>query len=322
MKNFYLLILSALLASTTFAAPVIKAKANNKWNNKATWDLNRLPAAGDTIVIPTGITVTIDNDETINGFIYMKIGGILNFINSNTILNLSSQATVYVLDGGLIDGSSASQRMILDYLQIFKGNTVISGPVMANSISSGFIVYSPVSLPVKFVGFSATRKASDVLVQWSTSEEVNAAYYQLERSFDGISFTSIAQLKAAGTSSVVTSYSYTDKANTAPTSFYRVRQVDANGQATYTAVKTVKNESAATASVTIAAIQQKVVLQFPAEVKGTIVVRVVNLNGQVVETQTLQGAQGQVVLNTRAKGHNIIALSNGAELNTARQVVL
>ncbi|HEX2608546.1 MAG TPA: hypothetical protein VHK91_14255, partial [Flavisolibacter sp.] len=80
--------------------------------------------------------------------------------------------------------------------------------------------------------------------------------------------------------------------------------------------------SAATASVTIAAIQQKVVLQFPAEVKGTIVVRVVNLSGQVVETQTLQGAQGQVVLNTRAKGHNIIALSNGAELNTARQVVL
>jgi hypothetical protein len=84
MKQFYFLILSVVLFKVSFSAPVITASSNGYWNSPATWNLNRLPLVGDSIVIPVGKTITISDDQTFKGFVYIKVYGLLKFQNNNS----------------------------------------------------------------------------------------------------------------------------------------------------------------------------------------------------------------------------------------------
>jgi hypothetical protein len=79
-----------------------------------------------------------------------------------------------------------------------------------------------------------------VQLKWAVSEEKNAGQYVIERSADGVSFADI------GTVSVtlpVANYIYTDKSAEATTGerFYRIKQVDHDGQISYSSVVTVSH---------------------------------------------------------------------------------
>lgn len=90
-------------------------------------------------------------------------------------------------------------------------------------------------LPVKLTSFDAKLKGKNILTNWSTSTEVNASHFVLERSFDSKEFKEVTSVKA---SNKVTgaSYAYTDddavriaQKNSSNTIYYRLKQVDLNG---------------------------------------------------------------------------------------------
>ncbi|GAL82959.1 hypothetical protein CHU_3654 [Sporocytophaga myxococcoides] len=92
-------------------------------------------------------------------------------------------------------------------------------------------------LPVEFISFDAHRiSLSHVSVNWSTAKEENSKEFIVERSLDGINFVAVGTVKAAGNSNTVLSYSFTDKNDFKGTSYYRVREVDFNGDITSTTV--------------------------------------------------------------------------------------
>jgi hypothetical protein len=325
MKKFYLLTLAIVLFNVSFSAPVIKAISNGYWNSAATWDLNRKPQVGDTILIPSGMTVTVNDDQNLNGFVYLKIKGKLTFQNNNSTLNLGSTAIIVVDNNGQVNGGgSASQKLRLNGSAIFKGNDdPVSGPQIASAASNGFVMVTPAPLPVKFLGFTLTLKNSDVLVQWSTSEEINANMYYVERSTDGANWNTIAYVAALGNSSTVANYSFTDKNILAKVVYYRIKEVDIDGKSTVTTIKSIKSDITSLASnVVITGVNKKLLLQFPKEVKGQVTVRFVSQNGQVMDQQTINNPMGQIVLNSKLTGNYIISLSNGQDVNTAKQVVL
>lgn len=324
MKKFYFLSIAVLLINVSFAAPTIKAIANGYWNSASTWDLNRKPKVGDTVVIPSTFTVTINDDQNLNGFVYLKVSGKIKFQDNNSTLNLGSSAIIVVYTNGQIFGNSASQKIRLDGDQIFKGNDApINGPQMASATSNGFSAFANSPLPVKFVGFTVTRKSNDVLIQWASSEEINAEMYHVERSLDGSNWNAIAYVAAVGNTSAVSNYSFTDKNVSAKIVYYRVKEVDFDGKTAVTTIRTIKTDVAVSSNdIKIAAVNKKVLLQFTSEVKGQLTVRFVNHNGQVIDQQTINNATGQIVLNSKVSGNYIISLSNGQDINTAKQVIL
>ena len=325
MKKYYFLTLAVLVLNISFAAPSIKAVANGYWNSASTWDLNRKPNIGDTVIIPSEFTVTIHDDQNLNGFVFLKVNGKLAFQNNNSTLNLGSTAVIIVTSKGeIMGGGSPSQKIRLNGEQIFKGNDApISGPQMASATSEGFSFFNEFSLlPVKFVGFTTTRRGNDVLVQWATSEEKNAGIYHVERSLDGTGWNTVGYIAAVGNASAVSNYSFTDKNVSAKLVYYRIKQVDYDGTTTYTTIRTIKSDNASANDIKIAAVNKKVLLQFASEVKGQLTVRFVNGNGQVIDQQIISKATGQVVLNSKVSGNYIISLSNGQDINTAKQVIL
>jgi hypothetical protein len=322
MKHFYLAAISLLSFLFSFSAPVITAVRTANWNVPGTWDLNRVPAAGDSIVIPANKKVTVDDIEFL-GNVYLKIKGTLEFKNAYSMLSLGSASTIVVNTGGKIDGKVPGLEFILIGLNTVFTGIDIAGPRIASFLTGNAFAFlnEPLPLPVKFISFDAALKSGDVRINWSTAEEINADYYEVERSFDGAGWDMIAYVAAAGTTSSRMDYFYTDK-KLSRSAYYRIKEVDKSGSFTYTSVVAVKMETAAAAAVAISAAQSKVVLRFPQAINAIVSVRLVSMNGQVMSRQTLNQPSGQVSISTSLKGNYVVVVTDGKEFQAASQVIL
>lgn len=94
----------------------------------------------------------------------------------------------------------------------------------------------PATLPVILDKFTATRQGSQALLRWQTEQEQNSRDFNIERSPDGTSFTTIGSVMAAGNSNSTLQYSFIDPAPGSK-DYYRLQQVDLDGKFTYSSVQ-------------------------------------------------------------------------------------
>ena len=86
------------------------------------------------------------------------------------------------------------------------------------------------TLPVELVTFVAEPHGTSVLLKWTTHSEQNNAGFAVERSSDGIIFETIAWVTGAGTTSQQHHYQHTDNQPGSGRLWYRLRQIDYDGQ--------------------------------------------------------------------------------------------
>ena len=94
-------------------------------------------------------------------------------------------------------------------------------------------------LPVELLQFTATRQGAAVNLAWATASEKNSAYFLVQRSADGRTFTDLNRVAAQGTSTRRHDYSSLDTAPLAGMNYYRLRQVDNDGTAAYSPIAVV-----------------------------------------------------------------------------------
>ncbi|OHX67291.1 T9SS type A sorting domain-containing protein [Flammeovirga pacifica] len=110
---------------------------------------------------------------------------------------------------------------------------------------SGQFTYAEIindtDLPVTFGYFTATKKAGIVEIKWSTYTEINNDYFIVERSLDGLNWSSIGQVNGFGNSNIEIEYQFTDTSPFLGTAYYRIKQTDYDGQSEYFGPKKVSN---------------------------------------------------------------------------------
>ncbi len=84
--------------------------------------------------------------------------------------------------------------------------------------------------PIELIAFSAECYDTYAEIQWTTATETNNDYFSLEKSADAVNFREIARIEGAGNSIVEQNYSFTDFDITSGNTYYRLRQVDYDGQ--------------------------------------------------------------------------------------------
>lgn len=96
-------------------------------------------------------------------------------------------------------------------------------------------------LPVVLTSFQAQATGRDALLSWATAQEVGNAFFEIERSADGQTFAPVGKCSGHGTTVQRQAYEFRDKGvgATTGTVYYRLRQVDTDGKATLSEVKTV-----------------------------------------------------------------------------------
>ncbi len=84
-------------------------------------------------------------------------------------------------------------------------------------------------LPVELTAFYAKTSSNSVTLFWQTETETDNAYFEVERSADGIRFASIGNRKGAGTTVLPQSYRFVDQDPKPGVNYYRLKQVDTDG---------------------------------------------------------------------------------------------
>ena len=85
------------------------------------------------------------------------------------------------------------------------------------------------ALPVTLTDFSASCN-DEVLISWTTASEQNSDYFDVEKSRDGQTWVHIANQQSAGNSSSEINYSQSDYNSMSGITYYRLKQVDFNGE--------------------------------------------------------------------------------------------
>lgn len=99
------------------------------------------------------------------------------------------------------------------------------------------------ALPVEYLTFEVEKVGCNAQLNWTTINEVNNDFFEIERSLNGVNWSVIDKVEGAGNSSVALNYSYLDSTCDfrAQTIFYRLRQVDNDGAFDYSEVRSVTN---------------------------------------------------------------------------------
>jgi hypothetical protein len=96
-----------------------------------------------------------------------------------------------------------------------------------------------IPLPVELVNFVAYPQGRSVILEWQTASERNNSHFLVERSADGRSFAAIAQVAGAGSGSQFRNYQSIDLHPLRGLNYYRLRQVDFDGQFEFSPVRVV-----------------------------------------------------------------------------------
>jgi len=110
---------------------------------------------------------------------------------------------------------------------------------------SDFTAGESSALPVTWLNVSAKRlPGGSVDINWVTSSEINNDYFEIQRSVNGVNFETIGNEQANGTTNSVSAYLFTDNTIKTqwPVLFYRIKQVDYNGNFDYSAIVSVQQQ--------------------------------------------------------------------------------
>ncbi|TXK36600.1 T9SS type A sorting domain-containing protein [Pontibacter qinzhouensis] len=88
------------------------------------------------------------------------------------------------------------------------------------------------SMPVELLSFTGKRVGKAVELSWKTASEKDNKHFEVQRSNDGLHFTTTSIIRGKGTTLSVSTYSATDVHAPGQVVYYRLKQVDTQG--TYT----------------------------------------------------------------------------------------
>lgn len=274
-----------LIAASLLAVIIVHAQTCTLTGTTLDWPSNNNPpcleggnAIGKTtLVIPAGLTVNFDNNDTWTGTT-LVVNGTLNIngpgsvvINSSievnnggyvyvpAKLNLGTDAdcgyTLIIRTGGeLKTSASASDQLNICGQPIIKGggggcnpNYPAGEPPYCDT--GGFTGPTAVdddgyngSLPIQLTYFTVGAADEAVTLKWATSMEESFSHFIIQRSSDGKVFEDIGQEEGQGFNiyDIESKYFFVDEAPLLGANYYRLKAVDLDNSYEFSEVRLVR----------------------------------------------------------------------------------
>jgi hypothetical protein len=140
------------------------------------------------------------------------------------------------------------------------------------------------SLPVELLIFSAFNKDEKISLNWETASEKDNAYFNVERSEDGIHFVVIGSVKGKGTTQTISDYSFVDGKPLAGIAYYRLAQYDIDGALNYSKIISVNRFTEPEMSLYPNPFIKEVHLFIPSSLNSKIFVKLTDLSGRMISS--------------------------------------
>ena len=282
MKTIVTVSLLFILCSSRAAIRTAVGNSGQGWSVASNWSPAIIPHDGDTVYIPTGITISVKTNiynSTPN--LVIRIFGTLTF-SSGGKLDLGTNSQLIVYTGGFITTAGTPSEVIkIGDETKYKGNTdgTIVGPAYSD-INSGL---SPAGfylsiLPVKFQSFTArTTNQKQASFNWIVNDESQIEFYTLEKSIDNRSWKTVRMQKAGNSQQPVNTYYESDSFLTAGISYYRVKAEGYTGDLYYSKIEKIEDHSTKAFTIYPNPVSSRLRLQIdPTQLKGGVTVTLLN----------------------------------------------
>ena len=216
-------------------------------------------------------------------------------------LTAAQAAQLSFMPGTFFDGT------IFTYTVTDNTGLIDVTPAVYDIPLSGMGTLNP--LPLELLSFSGYKSASDNILYWSMSQEVNSDHYEVERSLNGTSYTSIGTVGAAGNSSAKSNYSFNDRNVSSGNYYYRIKLVDTDGDYKYSKTISIKRSGniVPVTKVLSNPFRDKLVVELVVVNEGKTTFSLFDLKGHLVKKMEIM----------TSKGTNHIELEGLANLSSA-----
>lgn len=152
-------------------------------------------------------------------------------------------------------------------------------------------------LPVEWKYFRANAISQHVKLEWATLSETASDRFEIEKSFNGRSFSMIGQVVAAGESNTEQVYTYTDTQAGNGTIYYRLKQIDLDGSYTYSDIVQIDLPEAGVAfNVYPNPVEGQLNIRFSSTASIGTQIRLLNQYGQTMFHQALEATATNTVI--------------------------
>lgn len=273
---------------------------------------------------PTVISTALNN--TVTGRELNLISTLEYWQLSQSSGSPSAKVKLYWEDGNYSGISNLADLRLAHYYNIggaglkWYGETnvlpVISGSIITGTIETASAIssFSPFTfgssaglnpLPIELLSFNGEAEKYGNQLRWSTATEINNDHFDLQRSEDGNQFNTIGRIEGQGNSSTTNNYSYLDEDPLNGINYYRLKQVDHNGDQTYSAIVAIESKAQDNSFVNV--YPNPAVDNINISTSDDISkVQVFNALGEIVYESNVLNSSGTIELNTVSKGIYVI----------------
>lgn len=206
-----------------------------------------------------------------------------------------------------------------------EGATGVSGTTTAGRLTSASInAWSPFTLgsinslstlPVSWLQLGATLNANNqAAISWQVSES-NVVDYRIEKSVDGRQFVTIGQLNSKGDGS--NSYSFTEADRLTANAYYRIKQIDIDGQYAYSPIIRLQGSDAINDRITV--YPMPFTTGFTVTSKKAQKANLINARGQVLQHIQLSPGANYISAGGLGSGIYYLAAENGNTQKLVKQ---
>ena len=261
-------------------------------------------------------------------------------------LNSAGSSYIFKRDEGGADNWGQVQKIVssdraaygdFGYDVAISGDYILVGDYSANLDADGnnykgaagtaYFFKDQAALPVELTSFTAQLQADQTnLLQWQTTTEENNKGFEIERSANGESWETLDFIIGNGTTIEEQNYRYVDTQPIKGTNYYRLKQIDFDGQFEYSKVITVTLKSNISVSDFYPNPTNGLTrLDFEVSQSSDLIITVFNVMGQqlLIETHSMEKGISTLELNFSklSKGSYFVKLQNGKEVQHQKLVI-
>jgi hypothetical protein len=267
--------------------------------------------------------VTISAKDNLNATVYPSITAntysAVSGTNNNILEGTGNNGTFTAAPASVSFGSRSVNSITIVYSA---GSSSPSNPAV-QIIGIGNITYLNL-LPIDLVSYKAEKKNNGAQLSWITENQVNFSHFEIERSSSATgTFEKVGTVTA--TTATTGNYSFLDASagQYMEKAYYRLRMVDVDGNAKYSAVAVVSFETAVVASIRPSLLQAgqpiQVFIAGNGQVKATV--RLFDISGKMLSQKNEVSGQTQVETNGLQKGTYVVSVQGSSFSKSFRVVV-
>lgn len=176
--------------------------------------------------------------------------------------------------------------------------TNVSDKYCNGTVSGNFTVTAFCVLPINLISFTGENLNRRNVLNWVVSSEKDNDYYVLEKSVNGVDYTELAQVdsKVDGNTSSILEYSFTDESTPPQSNYYKLSQVDFQGERNHLATLQINSETMEL-YVLPNPVNDQASLLMTATQFGTRKVSILDLTGKMLQSDNYEVAPGKNYLH-------------------------